>query len=99
MAESGVDGRAYCVASGQARPLREYMAEFSGLLGSGARIRIGGKPYAENQRMRLSADISALTADTGFLPRVSFGEGIAKTWQWYREHPEAAGLSGAGAEC
>jgi nucleoside-diphosphate-sugar epimerase len=96
MAENGIDGRAYCVASGRARPLREYIAEFNAVLGSGARIRIGGKPYAGNQRMRLSADISALTADTGFIPRVSFGEGIAKTWRWYREHPEAARLSGDG---
>jgi nucleoside-diphosphate-sugar epimerase len=91
MAEKGVDGRAYCVASGQARPLREYIAAFERLPGyNAARIRIGGKPYAKKQRMRLSADISALTADTGFAPAVSFEEGIARTWRWYCEHPEAA---------
>jgi nucleoside-diphosphate-sugar epimerase len=90
MAEKGVDGRAYCVASGQARPLREYIAEFDRLPGYGAaRIRIGGKPYAEKQRMRLSADISALTADTGFVPCIAFEEGIARTWRWYSMHPES----------
>jgi nucleoside-diphosphate-sugar epimerase len=89
MAEKGVDGRAYCTASGQARPLSEYIAAFETLPGyNAARIRSGGKPYAEKQRMRLSADISALTADTGFTPAVSFEEGIARTWRWYAAHPE-----------
>lgn len=43
-------------------------------------IRIfGWKPYAENQVMRLCADITALKRDTGFEPRVPFRDGIRET--------------------
>ena len=34
--------------------------------------------------MKLTADISDLTADTGFEPEVSFEEGIKRTIEWYQ---------------
>ena len=39
-------------------------------------LTFGEIPYAEKQVMHLEADISTLTADTGWTPRVSFREGI-----------------------
>ena len=39
-------------------------------------IGIGDLEYARRQVMHLEADISELTADTGFLPEVKFEEGI-----------------------
>ena len=39
---------------------------------------IGEIPYAERQVMHLQADISALTADTGWQPKTAFKEGIAE---------------------
>ncbi|MDR2391571.1 MAG: NAD(P)-dependent oxidoreductase [Planctomycetota bacterium] len=92
MAERGGNGKAYCVASGACRPLREFVADFAALPGGTVKIRFGGMPYAQNQRMRLQGDISALAADTGFAPATPFAEGIARTWRWYQEHPEAAAL-------
>ena len=38
----------------------------------------GGKPYAKNQVMYLTADISDLKRDTGFEPQISFEEGISR---------------------
>lgn len=34
--------------------------------------------------MHLEADISELTEDTGFLPQISFEEGIKRTIDFYR---------------
>lgn len=89
LAEKGGDRRAYCVAYGQSRPLRVYMEELRAALGPAARLRFGGRPYAPGQLMSLGADISALRADTGFAPRQPFADGIAATWRWYQDHPEA----------
>lgn len=96
MAERGKDGAAYCVAAGASRPLREYIEEYLAVAGERARVRIGGKEYPQNQRMRLAADISTLRADTGFEPTVSFKEGMRKTLEWYVAHPEALGIEGRG---
>ena len=92
MAERGGDGKAYCVASGACRPLRDFIADFAALPGGTARLRLGGRPYAPDQRMHLRGDISALAADAGFAPATPFAEGIALTWRWYQAHPEAAAL-------
>ena len=45
---------------------------------------IGEREYYPNQVMRLTADISELTADTGFQPEVDFKEGIRRTMEWYK---------------
>ena len=53
-------------------------------------LGLGERPYAENQVMCLCADITALTADTGFVPKVPFSEGIARTVEWMKNHPAGA---------
>ena len=45
---------------------------------------IGIKPYAPMQVMHLCADISELTADTGFEPKISFEEGLSKTITFWK---------------
>ena len=52
---------------------------------AGGRIELGALPYNENQVMYLCADISALTADTGFVPQIGYGEGISRTINWLKE--------------
>ena len=47
-------------------------------------LGIGELPYAPNQVMRLCADISSLAQETGFLPAVSFEEGIRRTIETMR---------------
>ena len=48
-------------------------------------IGLGELDYYPKQVMHLEADISNLTADTGFLPAYSFEEGIRETVAWARE--------------
>lgn len=82
--ETGRDGAVYNVGGGNARPLREYAEILRDCVDPALPLGIGERPYAPGQVMRLCADISALTRDTGFLPQISFLQGIQQTIQWYR---------------
>lgn len=84
MAKSGRDGAVYTLGSGVARPLKEYIMLMHKASGTDGNIEIGALPYNDKQVMYLCADISALTADTGFVPQVSYEEGIKKTVEWLK---------------
>lgn len=84
MAEKGVDGRIYPLGSGIVRELREYIEIIRDTVNPEAEIGIGELPYNEGQVMYLCADITELTKDTGFVPQISFEEGIRKTLDWVR---------------
>ena len=46
---------------------------------------VGDIPYKDGQPPRnLAADITSLTKDTGFVPKVSFREGIRRTVEYMR---------------
>ncbi len=81
--EKGLAGAVYCVGSGRARPLREYIQEMAEL--TGAKMPgIGKRPYPPGAVMNLCADTGTLQADTGFVPRYSFREGISETIRWLK---------------
>ena len=84
MAKSGKDGAVYTLGSGIAKPLKDYIFEMHRASGTESEIKIGALPYNDKQVMYLCADISALTADTGFVPQVSYEEGIKKTVEWMK---------------
>jgi Nucleoside-diphosphate-sugar epimerases len=92
MAESGVDGKAYCVASGVSMPLREYIDTWLRLIKNKTKVNLGAKKHPSGKAKNLNVDISSLTADTGFFPQIPFHEGIEKTLQWYINNPQAASL-------
>ncbi len=84
--ERGRNGAVYPVGSGIVRPLYEYIERMrdtvSRISGKAAAAGIGDLPYREQQVMYLCADIKELTADTGFVPEISFEEGIEHTVRW-----------------
>lgn len=84
-AEKGCDGAVYCLGSGQAKPLKEYIEIMRDEIDPGISLKIGAKPYADKQVMYLCADITDLQNDTGFVPRVEFREGIRRTIQWVKD--------------
>ena len=45
-------------------------------------------PYGQGQVMHLEAYISKLKKDTGWLPKVSFEDGIEQVIQFYRKRIE-----------
>ena len=86
LGEKGHDGGVYCLGSGKARPLADYIGIIRDAIDSRLSVALGAVPYAPGQVMYQSADISKLKEDTGFVPEVSFEEGIKKTIMWVKEH-------------
>jgi len=80
----GKDGNTYCIGSGIGRPLREFVNDIKECINKNAKISFGAKDYYPHQPMHLVADIEDLTNDTGFVPKISFKEGIAKTVKRFR---------------
>ncbi len=70
----------YCVGSGKAKPLREYIETIRDIVSPGVAIGIGELPYPKKPVMDLCADISSLNKDTGWMPEVSFEEGITRIY-------------------
>ena len=83
MAEKGRHGAVYCLGGGDPKPLREYIRMLRDVAAPDAVLGFGEIPYAPRQVMHLCADMRSLTEDTGFVPSVSFEEGIRKTVAWY----------------
>lgn len=86
LAKDGKDGGVYCLGTGVAAPLRTYIERIRDELDASAELGIGKLPYFPNQVMYLCADMQEIKNDTGFVPRFSFDEGIAKTVEWVRNN-------------
>ena len=76
ISDKGRDGATYVLGSGSRRTLKEYVLALRDTVGSTQEPEFGKKPYYAHQAMRLCADISKLTEDTGFVPEYSFEDGI-----------------------
>ncbi len=76
LGEKGVHGKVYCLGSGEAYPLSRYIQIMHQLTNTTQEIGLGKLPYGDKQVMHLQADISELMRDIGFVPEVSFEEGI-----------------------
>ena len=85
IAEKGKDGAVYCVGSGTCRPLKEYVEAIRKETGFTGDIGYFKKPYSDRQVMYLCADIKELSDDTGFVPTVSFEEGIKRTVEFRKD--------------
>lgn len=93
LGKKGMSGKTYCVGSGNALPLHQYIETLRDAVAreldesyTSFSLGLGDIPYGQKQVMYLCADISDLTNDTGFTPSISFEEGIAKTVAWCRKH-------------
>ena len=83
--EKGRNGAIYCLGSGRARPLKEYICEIRDCINPDLMVGIGEvvltDPEMKNKAAvtYLCADLTELTEDTGFVPGTSFVTGIKKT--------------------
>lgn len=85
MARSGRDGAVYPLGSGRAYPLRRYIETLRDAINPALPLGFGQVPYGPDPVMYLQADLTALTLDTGFVPRTEFAQGIRRTIEWVRE--------------
>ncbi len=84
LGEKGIDGRIYCIGSGEAVPLRNYIEQIRECIDTQTTVSYGVIPYADKQVMHLCADISQLKEDTGFMTEYTFAEGIRETIEWVK---------------
>lgn len=82
IAERGKDGAIYTIGSGSTRALKDYITVMRDSINEDLNIGFGEIPYVQNQVMKLCADISELTNDTGFVPQITFEKGISDTIKW-----------------
>ena len=85
IAVSGRDGAVYPLGSGNAIPLRNSIEMLRDAVDPSMQVALGAVPYASKQVMHLEADISTLQKETGFVPKVSFEDGICRTIDWIRK--------------
>jgi CDP-glucose 4,6-dehydratase len=69
--------------------VRDVVARICALAGTDVEpdVRGSGTPAGEIDRQYV--DASKLTALTGWAPRVGLDEGLRRTVDWYRTHPQA----------
>lgn len=77
MNDIGEMSKIYCLGSGDARPLKQFVCEIKEIMNSSSELKFGELPYSPDTVMNLSADISELKNDTKWKgPKLSFREGI-----------------------
>lgn len=83
--EKSCGSNVYCLGSGQAYPLREYIEIIGSIVNPESSLGIGEIPYTEETVMNLCADITKLQKEMGWSPRVSFMDGIKETMEYIKK--------------
>jgi len=86
IAKYGVSGKVYPLGAGAAKPLKYYIQEIRDAIDPSLPLGFGEIPYGPLQVMHLEADISLLHQDTGFIPQITFEDGIRKTIEWIKRN-------------
>lgn len=80
----GLAGRAYVVGSGNPEPLREYIERIGALFAPERKMHFGAVPYTGVSLPAERFSLKKLTEDTGFIPKISFEEGVKRTMEWIK---------------
>ena len=81
----------YMIGSGQARPLKEFILEMQRVLAPEQQVLFGDIPFTGTNLPLSVYDISAIRADCGFTPEVSFEDGLRRTMTWISEREASNG--------
>lgn len=74
----------YYLGSGHPKILSEYLREIGDICGMPDKIKIGARPDDGTRYEESWFDITALTEDTGYAPRVTYKDGIQNTIDWMK---------------
>ncbi len=88
LSEKGIDGNVYCLGSGHARPLKEYIEIMRQVTKTSVIPEYGAIPYAPGQVMHLEADVTKAIKDTGYSNPTDFEERISFVVSYCREKCE-----------
>jgi CDP-glucose 4,6-dehydratase len=84
-----VRGEAFNAGGGSPHPVREVVEIVARLAGTGVEPDIRGEGNPEGEIDRQWVDPSKIRDMLGWEPSVGLEEGLRRTIEWYREHPEA----------
>jgi len=85
----GVRGQAFNAGGGRPYAVRDVVARICALAGTGIEPDVRGSGTPDGEIDRQYVDASKLRALTGWAPRVDLDEGLRRTLDWYRAHPQA----------
>jgi len=75
----------YNFGSDDTRKLREYIEEIKSLCNSSSELNFGSIPYPSTGIVSIQPDNTKLKEETGWVPQISFNEGINKIISYIRE--------------
>jgi len=78
----GKEGRRYVVSGGTVQPLRNFLIQVRDIVAPETELGFGESPFNGIYLPEESYGIEKLREDTGFIPEVSFEEGIQNTVNW-----------------
>lgn len=84
--EMGRSNKTYYVGSQNPRPLKEFLITMRDCVDPGIKIGLGEVPFKGVSLTYREFDIDSVKNDTGFIPTVSFTEGIQNTIAWLRRN-------------
>jgi len=85
--DDGGAGEAFNAGSGQAHSVARVLALLAEVSGTRIEPDIRGSGGPEGEIDRQCVDSTKLREATGWRPRVELHDGLARTLEWYREHP------------
>lgn len=83
--EKGIKNKTYYIGSQEPKPLKEFLKELRDCVDPSIEIGLGELPFNGVSLTYKEFDINAVKDDTGFVPMVSFKEGINHTVAWIKE--------------
>lgn len=85
LGDCGKANGTYYLGSQNPKPLKEFLIEMKDAVDPDIEIGLGEIPFDGITLSYEEFDIHAIKNDTGFVPEVSFADGIKKTTEWIRE--------------
>jgi CDP-glucose 4,6-dehydratase len=85
----GARGEAFNAGGGRSHSVREVVELIAAASARGIEPEYLGTGTPDGEIDRQYVDSTKLRELTGWSPAVTLGEGLARTLEWYREHPEA----------
>jgi CDP-glucose 4,6-dehydratase len=85
----GAAGEAFNAGGGQPRSVREVVGLIAAAAGGGVEPDFQGAGSPDGEIDRQFVDSAKLHELTGWAPRVALEDGLRRTLDWYRDHPEA----------
>ena len=84
LGDNGKSGENYYIGTKHPKKLKYFLTELRDIVNKEAEIRVGEIPFDGVSINYAAIDLVSVERDTGYIPKVSFSDGIKKTVEWIR---------------